>query len=209
MNLVVDNIPASEAKPWLIHRHYAHRVPPINYAFGLFDGDTIIGVCTFGVPASRFEMDYALYELNRLVIRDGGEANEASYFVSRCLKLMPESIIVSYADPNNGHVGYVYQATNWVYTGLSSAEHIMIIDGFKLHRKTCYNMYGTSSIPDLKKKGHKVEIIPEKAKHRYFYVRSKKSKEILAKNYVSQKYPKGETKRYDAEHILDIQKTLF
>ena len=31
-------------------------------------------------------------------------------------------IVVSYADTSKGHVGYVYQATNFIYTGMSAGE---------------------------------------------------------------------------------------
>lgn len=29
-------------------------------------------------------------------------------------------ILVSYADSAQGHHGYIYQATNWIYTGISA-----------------------------------------------------------------------------------------
>ena len=37
------------------------------------------------------------------------------------LNLLPKpQAIVSYADTSQGHHGYIYQATNWIYTGLSA-----------------------------------------------------------------------------------------
>ncbi|RAL70115.1 hypothetical protein C1G86_1440 [Dehalococcoides mccartyi] len=34
--------------------------------------------------------------------------------------------LVSYSDPSAGHLGIIYQATGWLYTGLSSAMLYMI-----------------------------------------------------------------------------------
>ncbi len=38
-------------------------------------------------------------------------------------------IIISFADPNNFHHGYIYQATNFIYTGISS-NTTQLIDKF-------------------------------------------------------------------------------
>ncbi len=32
----VRSIPYSEAKEWILYKHYAHRIPSICYAFGLY-----------------------------------------------------------------------------------------------------------------------------------------------------------------------------
>lgn len=48
----VKRIKPEETKEWLLYKHYAKRIPNIVYAFGLFDGQQLVGVCTFGIPAS-------------------------------------------------------------------------------------------------------------------------------------------------------------
>ena len=51
----------------------------------------------------------------------GLEKNVLSFFVSGCLNRLPKpSVVVSYADTSQGHHGFIYQATNWIYTGLSA-----------------------------------------------------------------------------------------
>ena len=45
-------------------------------------------------------------------------------------------LIVSYADPEEGHHGGVYQAGNWVYTGLSSSAIKVFYRGKWSHKKT-------------------------------------------------------------------------
>ena len=59
-------------------------------------------------------------ELTRLWIEDGTPKNTESFFISQCLKRACREIIVSFAQIDAGHVGTVYQATNWYYTGLSA-----------------------------------------------------------------------------------------
>lgn len=121
-------ITREETKDFILNIHYAHRMPSISFSFGLYEENELIGVCTYGKPASSNlqkgvcgEM-YApiVWELNRLVLKYN-RPNEASYFVSRTLKLLPRPLIViSYADTEQGHEGIVYQASNFIYTGLSA-----------------------------------------------------------------------------------------
>jgi hypothetical protein len=113
---------------WLLNKHYAKRIPSISYSFGLYDGNILIGVLTIGKPASPNlcnsicgnQFSNFVYELNRLCVNDGLPKNILSYFVSKSLKLIKDKmILVSYADLEQGHNGYIYQATNWLYTGKS------------------------------------------------------------------------------------------
>ena len=128
----VMSIPSATTYPWLLKKHYAKRVPQITHSFGVFVNGVIQGVCTYGIPPSpaltmgicgkRYK-DIVL-ELNRLCLINQHDKNLASYFVSKTLDLLPKPmIIISYADTSMGHVGYVYQATNFLYTGLSD-KHI-------------------------------------------------------------------------------------
>src|SRR3990167_6945185 len=121
-----------QVKEWLIKRHYAHRLPSISFAFGLIYGHEPIGVCTFGVPASPSLCKgicgegyrSLVLEFNRLIVEDGSPPNSASYLIGNSIKLLPSPrILVSYADTGQGHIGYIYQATNWLYTGLTKERN--------------------------------------------------------------------------------------
>lgn len=190
---------------WILNKHYAKRLPIINFAFGLVDKNRneIVGVCTYGTPASRFNLSKKPYELNRLCVNDDLPKNTLSYFVSKTLKMLPKDlIIVSYADKNMNHHGYIYQATNWIYTGMSSAEKLIYINGKLSHRKAVYNMYGTSSIKALEDMGLKVETVKQEGKYRYFFVTGK-NKELIKEikdKYKEMPYPKGDNERYDASY---------
>jgi len=125
----VKSIDSFECKDWLLNKHYAKRLCSISYSFGLYFKKTLNGVCTFGMPPSSTlaesicgkELKSNVLELNRLVVNDNLPKNCLSYFVSNSIKKLPNNkIIVSFADSNMNHNGYIYQATNFIYTGVSS-----------------------------------------------------------------------------------------
>jgi len=98
--------------------------------FGLFYDGELCGVVTYGQPSSmplRVHiagpgLETHIIELTRLCLKYNRK-NEASFLVGRSIKMLPQNkIIVSFADTGQDHIGCVYQATNFVYTGLSHAH---------------------------------------------------------------------------------------
>jgi len=127
--LFVRNLERVEYKHWIEEMHYAKRMPSISFAFGMFVDNKLSGVCTFGMPPSStlsqsiagIKFKNIVIELNRLITLDNLPKNSLSKFVAKCFHLLPKpKIIVSFADPNNNHHGYIYQATNFIYTGEST-----------------------------------------------------------------------------------------
>ena len=126
-NMWVEQIKTEKAKPFILKKHYAKRMPSISYVFGLFTDDGMIGVVSFGQSASPSLVigvcgeEYKSYiiELSRLVINENHPINSASFLVSNAIKQLGNKIIVSYADKGQNHNGYVYQACSFVYTGAS------------------------------------------------------------------------------------------
>ena len=147
------------------------------------------------------------------MVNDGLPKNVLSFFVSQCLKQFPKpNIIVSYADPNNGHHGYIYQAINWLYTGESSAHDDTFINGQLLHQKTVFNQDNTNSIDVLKSMGLDVRLEKTQPKHRYFFFCGDKRqvKELRAQiKYPTEPYPKGDNRRYDSSFAPATNRPLF
>jgi hypothetical protein len=219
----VSSIDYFHCKEWLLYKHYAKRMCPIEYSFGLFDENKVMqGVITFGTPVSStlrdlWKGEYKLMELNRLVTSDGLPKNTLSYFVSTALKLLPNPlVVVSYADTEQNHNGYIYQATNFIYTGLSAKRTDWKIKGMD-------HLHG-GTIADISRgKSNRAEYLKEKfgndfyyqersRKHRYFYfLGNKRDKKSMLKMlpYEIEPYPKGENKRYDSSYNPVTQTTLF
>jgi hypothetical protein len=220
---LVKSIDSSQTYDWLLHKHYAKRIPSISFAFGLFDKrNTLQGICTFGTPVSStlrnlWNNEFKLIELNRLCINDLKEKNILSYFVSNSIKKLPKPfVLVSYADSSKNHNGYIYQATNWIYTGLSIPFKDYYIQGLEhLHNGTIMDMSRgqENRVQWLRDKyGEKLITIDRAQKHRYFYFHgSKKEKKQMQKMipYEIKPYPKGENKRYDASYTPIVQGQLF
>lgn len=127
--LTVQSLSATVARTVAEREHYMHRKPVVSHAFGLYAGGELAGVCVFGTPASRhlqmgaFPADPSrVMELNRLWVHDTQPRNTESWFVARCLKLLPSLMVVSYADTSVGHLGYVYRALNFRYAGWTDME---------------------------------------------------------------------------------------
>uniref|UniRef100_A0A6M3L9E8 Uncharacterized protein n=1 Tax=viral metagenome TaxID=1070528 RepID=A0A6M3L9E8_9ZZZZ len=206
MEYVVRIIEHKLAYPFLLNEHYAHRIPSVSFAFGLFGKSNLIGVCTFGTPASAplrrgiCGEEYAnrVLELNRLWTPNDIEHNASSYFVSRCLHLLPQpTIIVSYADPTHNHVGYTYQALNFIYTGLSAKRTDWKIKGMEhLHGVTVADISrGQKNRAKYmrEKYGEDFYLAPRARKHRYilFAGTKRECKDMRAKlKYPIMKYPK-------------------
>lgn len=204
--LSVRRISYDDTKVFILNIHYARRMPCIQFAFGLFDGDYPypVGVVTYGQPASAplckgiagEENRKHVLELNRLVLYpeyNGG--NYASYLVSKSLKMLPNhTFVVSYADWGGWHhVGYVYQATNWIYTGCT---------------KPRTDKYSESGHARHYTKGETRRQY-RTAKHRYVYlVGTKKDVKRMRQelNYpVIREYPKGTSEHYDVTNPRPFQ----
>ena len=209
----VKSIAKHLCKEWLLHKHYAKRIPSISYAFGLFD-DNLIGICTLGSPPSSSlcvgvcgkHNSHKVLELNRLCVNDNLERNVLSYFVGSCLKLLKnELIIVSYADTSMSHNGYIYQATNWIYTGLSAKRTERYdINNPNRHSKSVTEQKGVN-YEDLA-----IRERPQKHRYIYFTGNKKQVRELKKElKYKEEPYPKGQNKRYDSSYKPTIQKELF
>ena len=210
-------------KEWCLKKHYAKRLPPIEYAFGLWDKDGIMqGIVTYGTPVSSTLRDlwnnkYKLMELNRLVINEGLEKNVLSFLVAQSFNQMPKPmVLVSYADTSKNHHGYIYQATNWFYTGLSIVFKDYYVKGMEhLHNGTIMDMSRgqENRVEWLRNKfGENLIMIERPRKHRYFYFignkkECKEMKQMLP--YKLEAYPKGDNIRYDASYKPTTQTSLF
>jgi hypothetical protein len=197
----VQKIDNKVSYPFLLEIHYAKRIPSISYAFGLFKLNELVGVVTYGTPpsstlrlgvAGKQNADRVL-ELNRLCLRDNLH-NEASFLVSRSLRQLPQgSIVVSYADTEQGHIGYVYQACNFKYYGLSAKRTDWKIKGMEhLHGQTIADMSRgqKNRAAFLREKfGDAFYLKPRSRKHRYVFITGRRPDYETIK-YKEEPFPK-------------------
>jgi hypothetical protein len=199
-SLEVRQIGSKDAYPFLLEIHYARRIPSISFAYGLFDNDELIGVCTYGTSASSTlakgvcgpQWSKQVIELNRLCLLHNRK-NEASILVGASLRMLPRpKIVVSYADTSQDHLGIVYQATNFYYTGLSAKFRDPKVKGLEHQHHATY-AHGLSNKQVIEKFGEdNVYFVERPRKHRYvIFMASKTDKKQLLKDfrYPSLPYP--------------------
>jgi hypothetical protein len=193
----------------VVKHHYLHRKCPCSQAFGLFEycennndlfsKERIVGCVIYGTPSSSplrkglcgIEESFNVIELTRLWIEDNTPKNTESFLIGNTIKLVNKEIVVSYAEIQQGHLGIVYQATNWIYTGLSAKRTNWTIEGVDKHCQTIADKYTANEIRE--KYGDKFKLVDRPRKHRYVYFNAskKRKKELLNKlKYKIEPYPK-------------------
>lgn len=196
----IKEIDYKTAMDFIIIHHYLHRKCPCSQAFGLFEQEKLTGVIIYGTPSSSslraglcgIEERFNVIELTRLCILDNTPKNTESYLIGSTLKKVKKEIIVSYADSEQGHIGIVYQATNWLYTGLSAKRTNWHIEGIKnMHSQTMADKHTSKELREMY--GDRFKLIDRPRKHRYVFFNAKgyRRKELISKlKYKILPYPK-------------------
>jgi hypothetical protein len=156
--LIVKPVPFSMARQLLVREHYLHSFPGgTKLAFGAFVGTRLLGALTLGAgPANAYSLlDGATPDdcltLTRLWMSDELPKNSESRFLGIVMRALKQNtslkFLLSYADPTQGHLGVIYQATNWIYTGLSQATPLYDIgDGRHYHARSLSHSFGSHGL---------------------------------------------------------------
>jgi hypothetical protein len=152
--------------------HYAKTVPVNVFGYSVFnDKNEWCGVALYGTGASpQIAKHYKLnqgqvIEFVRMAL-NGKQNQSVSKILSVSIKLIRKKIplcklVVSYADQEQGHIGVIYQAANWIYVGESKPHPI--IEG--RHNKSM----GGSIKAAKKILRREPNIYLPKPKHKYIY----------------------------------------
>jgi hypothetical protein len=215
MEKEVKKIKREDTLEFLLNIHYAKRIPTILYSFGLFINNELKGVITYGNPpganvcncicGDKYRNE--VLELNRLVLVEN-KKNYASFLVANSFKLLPKpSLIISYADINFNHHGFIYQATNFIYTGKAKGrEKFIDKDGKDIPERTLTRQYKKINMPRseyLTK--NNIVLTKQLPKHRYVYINAnKKDKKQRKKDFKLpiKPYPKGDNINYTWDYNL-------
>ena len=170
-----------DAKTLIVRNHYSHTLPGgTKMSFGVILNGRLLGVMTFGVgPFYGYKLvDGAtpddVVTLTRLWLSDELPRNSESKVLGTALRSLKRDtsikFVLAYSDPAVGHLGIIYQATNWLYTGLSFATPLYDIgDGTLHHSRSLAHQLGSHSIRYLTLQGINAKAVPQSAKHRYIY----------------------------------------
>lgn len=143
--LVVDFCSADAARYACANWHYSGTVPKGKLVrVGVWEDDVFVGAVVFGDGANPgvfapYGLDYSQgAELVRVALR--AHAAPVSQIVTRAVALLRAHspglrILVSFADPEHGHHGGIYQAMNWLYLGTTKATEEFVVNGKRMHGK--------------------------------------------------------------------------
>ena len=180
-DLVVRPIQVGAAGALLVREHYLHSMPGgTQLAFGVFADLRLLGAATLGVgPKNGHRLVEGatpddVITLSRLWLSDHLPANSESRVLAVVLRSLRKHtdlrFVLTYADPAAGHVGVIYQATGWLYTGLSEAMPLLDLgDGVRHHSRSLAHAYGTHSRRHFARHGVTVQLIEQAAKFRYVF----------------------------------------
>jgi len=105
----------------MIKSHYIGRWPPSHLlVLGLYRGSKVLGVVVYSRPhkpmTDRFGQE--TWELSRLWINDSVPKNAETFLIGRSIRYIKRNhrnikTLISFADPEAGHSGVIYRASNW------------------------------------------------------------------------------------------------
>ena len=153
-DFTVELVGHKDIKGFVRSNHYSGstRGIHISYCFGLYSPDgpfglpRMIGAMIYGTPAmpdvsKKYwpENPDIVLELNRLCCIDDTPTNTESYFIGKTLRWIKKNtnyrVILSFADPNEGHEGTIYKATNFEHYGMTENSRAVMVDGERLHER--------------------------------------------------------------------------
>lgn len=196
--LKIDFASYDAAKYACEHWHYSRAIPAGKRVMvGVWEDDSFRGCVIFGSGANNhIGSPYGLKqteicELTRVALRSHKTpvSRIVRIAIKYLLKVAPSTkMIVSYADPSQGHHGGIYQAGNWVYVGKGTSNREIRINGKKTHKRTVFSRYGRNGIEALQKIGINAHVVLLPQKLKYLMPLSKDMKELAEK--LRKPYPK-------------------
>jgi hypothetical protein len=189
VELKIDWATHEAAKHAVENWHYSESMPAGKLVkVGAWENGKFIGVVLFGRGANnnigkpyRLEQTAACELVRIALTKHITPVSKIAAIAMRFLKANSPGLclIISYADPLQGHHGGIYQAGNWLYCGKSEAQQEVIHNGKIMHKRTANALFGT--IKGMKK-------TPIMWKHKYLMpLDNEMRKRILP---LSKPYPK-------------------
>ena len=177
-DLKLDWCSYEAAKYAVEHWHYSCTMPVGKLVkIGVWEASTFAGAVIYGFGGGGacngrqygLARNFEIVELQRIALRS--HVNSVSRIISISLRLLRSHcpglrMVVSYADPAEGHHGGVYQAAGWIYTGRSQDDWKAVWpDGSEAHSRIArvHVQFGVKKTIDISN-ARKVPVV---GKYRY------------------------------------------
>ena len=127
------------------HWHYSNKMPVGKLVkIGVWEDGVFIGAIIFGMGASKDlgrPIGLKLFQYCELVrVALAKHKTTVTKIISIAIKMLKHQspkllAIISFADPEEGHLGKIYQAGNWLYCGESKSAVVYELNGKKYHNR--------------------------------------------------------------------------
>jgi len=196
--LKIDWATHESAKYAVEHWHYSKTLPVGKMArVGVWEDDRFVGVVIFAWGMNKdLGTPYGLKlgqcaEIVRVALaRHQSAVSKILAIAIRFIKKQSSGLrlLVSFADPSEGHHGGIYQANGWQYTGTSPQSFEWLLNGKRLNRRAYTGQQfggGKSSVAEIPKRAIKRKVL---GKHRYLMPLDKEMKKQILP--LAKPYPK-------------------
>lgn len=201
------------AKYAVMNWHYSKAMPSGKLVkFGVWEDGKFIGAVVYGRGANpsvgeQFGLSqFEICELVRVALTT--HQTPVSQIVSKTLKMLKQTntgmrLVVSYADPSQGHKGGIYRAGNWLYVGSTVPIRYFIINGKKTHTRSANGSLAWARA----NKDPNTKVIMTPPKLRFVYPLDKQARRKYAK--LVQEFPTAieglEESRLDSIEEVQVQ----
>lgn len=162
-----------EALALISDLHYSGGGPNTSVAaLGLYhqEGSELLGAALWLPPiitAARTvepERPHGVLSLSRLAVHPDAPKNAASFLIGACQRHLDErwETLLTFADEAVGHVGGIYQATNWDYAGVTAPRPVWRLGGRIVSPKR-----GPRTLTHAQMLDEGAELVSRSRKHRY------------------------------------------
>ena len=159
--------------------HYSGSLPGGGRVqFGVWEDGRFVGAIVYGIGSGNatngtrygLRRSHEMAELARVALRD--HETPVSRIVAITLKKLRQHcpglrLIISLADPYQGHHGGIYQAGNWVYTGQTPSARFFRVNGKVVHPRTIGSRKLPQTIAGARRLDPNADAVSMPGKHRY------------------------------------------
>lgn len=141
-----------------------------------------------------------MLELNRMIMLPSEPRNSESKAISKSIKYIKNNYkdvdwLLSFSDGKENNVGYIYQATNWLYLGFVLSRSFYRIDENDIHIITLWHRYKENAktketLNQLLSKDDNLKNVTHIRCKQHVYVMS--LKKHIKFNFTNKPYPKME-----------------
>ena len=169
-------IPLRIARELCERHHYLGTYPAAILNFGIFVGESLLGIAVIGPGPPNIVRFFAGAERHEVVclarfwLDDRLGRNSESRALGILLRLLRRhqqaiKALVAYSDVSAGHSGGIYKAAGFLFLGTSDGSpYYRLADGRILHSRTIAHTFGSRSKASLAARGVRFETIEPQTK---------------------------------------------